>query len=262
MSFRPIGRSAWTSSGPGGGPISTPVPHSILHNTAGAQPLPNASRAQEEAMIRGTRDFHMNSRGMSDIAYNYAAFPSGRGYELRGVRTGGHTACCNSTGLAVVAFGNYDQHEPNEDLLQVIRSLWAYLLGRGAIPPRAAGHPEWGHRDAPGAATSCPGSKLYARMDDLRQPAKVRRYIVSDIDGDRPTSPTELNKALRRLRRRGRQAGRPFAHKKLGWERFVDDASLAKAIDGIRTRLREAREPQTWVLQAGARRFKIRAVEQ
>jgi hypothetical protein len=170
---RLISRSAWTSTAAGGGPIETPVPFSVDHHSAGPMPKggENATRGDEEALIRATREFHVKVRGWSDIAYCFGHMPSGRTYVLRGVRTGGHTLGHNTDALGFVFFGNYEIVKPPGRMLDGNRWLLARLIRKGQLSS-ARKHPVWGHRDV--GQTACPGKWLYAMMDYLRTPWRWR----------------------------------------------------------------------------------------
>lgn len=47
----------------------------------------------ERRVLRSWQRYHMMSRGMRDIAYNYAVGDSGTVYRLRGLNPGGHVKC-------------------------------------------------------------------------------------------------------------------------------------------------------------------------
>ncbi len=170
--IRIIPRKAWTSTAPGGAPITEGNLDTYQHHTAGPQPKggAKATRSTEEALIRGTRAYHVGSRDMADIAYSFGVMPSGRIYALRGRRrAGGHTFGHNSSSYGIVCFGNYESQKPPEVMIRSLRGLYSKMLHRGWVAPGR--HPTGGHRDvgAQGGGTACPGKHLYARLDDIRR---------------------------------------------------------------------------------------------
>lgn len=61
--------------------------------------------AYEMKILRGWQRYHMQTRGWSDIAYNYAVGNSGMIYELRGTHRPGATKYHNDSAIAVVWIG-------------------------------------------------------------------------------------------------------------------------------------------------------------
>lgn len=111
--------------------------------------------------VRAIQTFHMNTRGWNDIAYSFLIDQDGTVYEGRGAGIqGAHTLAPppdtsseNRQSHGICLLGNLMAHTPpkaqTDALLQLIkwgsdRGWWHTLTG--------------GHEDAPGNATSCPGS--------------------------------------------------------------------------------------------------------
>lgn len=153
--------------------ITTPTPKLYLHHTVSA--------SGGSARVRAIQNFHMDVRGWSDIAYSYLVNAEGTIFEGRGAGVaGGHTAGQNTVSHAICAMGNYDQTQPPQVMLDAIRRLVAHGHGKGWWPARITG----GHRDAPGANTSCPGSKLYALIPSINlqeEPEVVTEQDKRDI---------------------------------------------------------------------------------
>lgn len=168
--MRPLARSAWTSTEPGGLPLAGPVSDLFIHHTAGAVPLGgvNASKTVEAATIRATREDHVINRGFADIGYCYGFMPSGRVYELRGHRTGGHTFCCNRTSIAFVFFGSSDA-VAGPALENAVRMMHEERLRQIEIGNLTANHRIRGHRDVgtEHGSTECPGNALFARLSEI-----------------------------------------------------------------------------------------------
>lgn len=166
MSHEVLARSKWTSTSPGGSPLSGPVGDLFIHHTAG--PLPK-DKGSVPAVLRATREYHVNVRGYSDIAYCYAADSWGRIWILRGHRTGGHTYGHNSTSIAFVFLGNSDAAP--SDVLDAAAGAMAQERARQVeLGNLTKGHGTRGHRDVGGqyGGTACPGDGLYGRLGDIR----------------------------------------------------------------------------------------------
>jgi hypothetical protein len=96
------------------------------------------------------------------MSYSFVVHPDGTILEGQNGHVGAHTKGQNSTTQAVCAVGNYETDKPTPEMLAAIRILigkYGPLLG--------------GHRDAPGAATACPGRNLYAAIPSLKLPEFV-----------------------------------------------------------------------------------------
>jgi len=181
-------RSAWTSSVPGGVALKDPVGDLFIHHSAGAVPKGgiDATVQAEAALIRATREFHINSRGMSDIAYSYGFMPSGRAYTLRGHRTGGHTFCCNSTSIAFLFFGTSDA-VPREALDNALAAMRVERAHQIAIGNLTRDHRLRGHREVGGqfGPTACPGTRLFARLAELEEEEDMGFAEYSEAYADR-----------------------------------------------------------------------------
>jgi len=171
LRFKIIGRRKWTSTQPGGVPLVLPTKYTVLHHSVTGAPGKKATVEQEAAALQSIRDYHVKpvsagGRGMSDIAYCYAVFPSGRCYRLRGNRTGGHTLGMNEESIGICTIGNYESTKPTDEMVESIRKLCRRLRRRRIVKPRQ--HPTFGHKETPGAATACPGKFLMARLPEMR----------------------------------------------------------------------------------------------
>lgn len=107
-------------------------------------------------VVRGIQNYHMDTQGWSDIAYNIAVCVHGYQYEGRGKGIGsaanGSTQA-NADWYAVCALvGEGDPQPP--DLIQGLKDAAATCRSWGA------GNGSCGHRDL--YATACPGDDLYA----------------------------------------------------------------------------------------------------
>ena len=110
------------------------------------------------------------SRDFSDISYSFVIFPSGRVYRGRGWGVvGAHTEGSNSVTHAFCFVGNYELDRPTPQALESAAHLHRKGIRAGHIKP---GGFIRGHREAPGAATACPGKNLFAKLDVIRQEAR------------------------------------------------------------------------------------------
>jgi N-acetylmuramoyl-L-alanine amidase len=140
--------------------MPTPSPRFYDHHAA----VESTDDAQE---WRAHQAFHMDSRGWSDIAYNFGIpdpNPSKIVFEGRGVGVqGGHTQGENTESHAFCVLGNFEVDQPSANTLEVAAQLMA--LG---IRKKWWDNHILGHRDAAGASTSCPGKYWYAKLPWLR----------------------------------------------------------------------------------------------
>ncbi|HEX5560640.1 MAG TPA: FG-GAP-like repeat-containing protein [Nocardioidaceae bacterium] len=148
----------------------------FVHHTVNAN---NYTAAQVPAILRGIYAYHTQSRGWSDIGYNFLVDRFGRIWEGRygGVArpvVGAHTLGYNDDSFAMSAIGNYDIAQPSAAMLAAYGRLFAWKLGLHGV--KASSTHQWitsryfnaisGHRDA--GQTACPGRYLYAKLPTIR----------------------------------------------------------------------------------------------
>jgi hypothetical protein len=153
----------------------------FIHHTVNAN---DYSASQVPALIRGIYAYHTQSRGWSDIGYNFLVDRFGRIWEGRygGVDrpvVGAHTRGYNEYSFAMSAIGNFDVAQPPQAMLNAYASLFAWKLSLSNI--RADATRLWvkdrylqainGHRDA--GQTACPGRYLYAKIPSVRVAAQA-----------------------------------------------------------------------------------------
>ncbi|MFL6109263.1 MAG: peptidoglycan recognition protein, partial [Marmoricola sp.] len=150
------------------------IHHTVNANTYTAEQVP--------ALIRGIYAYHTQSRGWSDIGYNFLVDRFGRIWEGRygGVDrpvVGAHTLGYNEYAFAMSAIGNYDIKQPSSAMVQAYGALFAWKLSLhgvdAASTKQQVGSKVFrainGHRDA--ASTACPGKYLYAKIPEIRKRA-------------------------------------------------------------------------------------------
>jgi hypothetical protein len=151
----------------------------FVHHTVNAN---SYTRAQVPAIIRGIYAYHTQSRGWSDVGYNFLVDRFGRIWEGRygGVDrpvVGAHTLGYNDDAFAASAIGNYDIARPPAAVVAAYGRLFAWKLALHGV--RASSTRQYitkrylpainGHRDV--GQTACPGRYLYAKIPEIRRQA-------------------------------------------------------------------------------------------
>lgn len=171
MALRVRSRRSWGAKPPESrSGFSTPARYTFIHHTVTSFP------AGEKAAVRQEKE-HMRylqqiafGRDFADISYSFVIFPSGRVYEGRGWRVvGAHTDGSNSISHAFVFVGNYELDRPTKAALEAAAKLHKRGRRQGHIDPRAQ---ILGHRQASGAATACPGTHLFHKLQAIREMAR------------------------------------------------------------------------------------------
>jgi hypothetical protein len=151
----------------------------FVHHTVNAN---GYSRDQVPSIIRGIYAYHTQSRGWSDVGYNFLVDRFGRIWEGRygGVARpviGAHTLGYNEYSFAMSAIGNFETVGAPQAMVDAYKKLFAWKLslhgvkadsgrqkvGRSYFPAIS------GHRDA--GQTACPGRYLYSKLGEIRKGA-------------------------------------------------------------------------------------------
>jgi hypothetical protein len=155
-----VTRASWGARFAAGfGAVALPVPEVWLHHTVMGRPAPD--QAAEAAEVRRVEAVGQSRFG-GGISYTFAVAPSGRVYEGTGAgRRGAHTKGRNSTAHAIVLLGDYSTSPMTAAQEQAVADLLRHGKAKGWwLQARLNG----GHRDAPGATTSCPGGAAHRRI--------------------------------------------------------------------------------------------------
>ncbi|MFD3399452.1 peptidoglycan recognition family protein [Kribbella sp. NPDC058693] len=158
-------RSAWNARPPkAGGPGNLTVSRvegAVIHWPGTGSTKVIHTQAAVASALRGWQDYHMDSRGWSDIAYQVAVDQSGRAWTLRGLRTQSGANGDNDVNerygaiLLVLVTGE----QPSAAMKATTRAVIAdfrRLYPRGtAIRPHSAVRPE---------PTDCPGDPARAAI--------------------------------------------------------------------------------------------------
>jgi hypothetical protein len=156
----------------------------FVHHTVNAN---DYTRSEVPGILRSIYAYHVESRGWSDIGYNYLIDRFGRIWEGRygGVDravVGAHTLGYNDDSFGASAIGNYQVAKPSPAMIQAYAALFAWKLSLHGVDA-ASTHQyvtsRWfqainGHRDA--AATLCPGQYLYDKLPRIRKLAAAAQH--------------------------------------------------------------------------------------
>ncbi|GAA1131906.1 FG-GAP-like repeat-containing protein [Nocardioides aquiterrae] len=171
----------------------------FVHHTVNAN---DYTRAEVPAILRSIYAYHTQSRGWSDIGYNFLVDRFGRIWEGRygGIDrpvVGAHTLNYNDYSFAMSAIGNYDIKQPSQAMVEAYGALFAWKLSLHGVD--ASSTKQWvgsryfeainGHRDA--ASTACPGRYLYAKIPKIRKLAAEaqRGWSGRELESDLAGSP-------------------------------------------------------------------------
>ncbi|MDN4162280.1 FG-GAP-like repeat-containing protein [Nocardioides abyssi] len=148
----------------------------FVHHTVNAN---DYTRAQVPGILRSIYAYHTQSRGWSDVGYNFLVDRFGRIWEGRagGIDrpvVGAHTLGYNENSFAMSAIGNFDVAQPSSAMVQAYGALFAWKLSLHGVdassPSQVVGKKSFrainGHRDA--GSTACPGRHLYAKVPQIR----------------------------------------------------------------------------------------------
>lgn len=178
-----------------GSPSYGTIKAGFVHHTVNAN---DYTRKQVPSIIRGIYAYHTQSRGWSDIGYNFLVDQFGRIWEGRygGMRRpviGAHTLGYNHLSFAMSAIGNFDIAEPPPAVAEAYAALYAWKLDRHDVPAKSTPKLDGrrfkaisGHRDA--GSTACPGRYLYAQLPSIRTKA-ANIQAAADNDTSSPPPP-------------------------------------------------------------------------
>lgn len=155
-SCRYVTRAEWGARAPRSSSyMGNSVPYVFIHHTAGAECNTTASCMSQ---MRGIQNFHMDSRGWSDIGYSFLIGGDGNLYEGRGFNVqGAHTSGYNSVGYGISFIGDFTSKLPTSGAQNAyFRAVNDCLLPQRKI---STSYQMYGHRQ-PGT-TACPGDTLY-----------------------------------------------------------------------------------------------------
>jgi len=189
--MRIISRSEWGARhGDGFAPAPLPASEVWLHHSVTVAPDLVPPFDDEYAAMRTLERIGQDRFG-GGISYTWAAMPSGRIYQGHSVdRRGAHTGGRNSIARAVVLVGNYENQVTTAAQREAVVDLLTHAREQGWIRQARL---DGGHRDAPGAATACPGrhgmaaigdiNRRAAEEDDMPSVDEIWGHLVRNLDG-------------------------------------------------------------------------------
>ena len=161
--------------------IDSTVKAAVIHHTAGSN---SYTAAQSASIVRGIYAYHVQGNGWCDIGYNFLVDKYGQIFEGRfgGIRLpvhGAHATSWNTDTVGVSFMMNSSTMDATPASIAAAESVLAWKLGNNYRTPNGwtalvgASIPVmFGHRDV--MQTDCPGTNLYARMQQLRDESTAR----------------------------------------------------------------------------------------
>ncbi|WP_340537503.1 N-acetylmuramoyl-L-alanine amidase [Nocardioides sp. GXZ039] len=208
----------------------------FVHHTVNAN---NYKAKDVPAILRGIYAYHTQSRGWSDIGYNYLVDRFGRIWEGRygGVDrpvVGAHTLGYNDDSFAMSAIGNFETAQPSQAMIQAYGALFGWKLSLHGV--NAASTKQFvtsrnfqainGHRDA--ASTACPGKYLYAKIPEIRKLAAAAQAGFAGRELESNIGRTDLPDVLFRRKSDGRAVVVPLVRRASG---IVAGKSITTNVD-------------------------------
>ena len=200
-----LGRSDWCPAGncPKSTSPSTINPtHIVIHHSAG-----QTFSSDYAAVVRAYWDFHVNTRGWSDIGYNWLVDPNGVLYEGRGDRIrGAHSPCMNGVATGVCLIGNYEDFQPSIAGLTALKDFIAWDATSKGIDIKSSSYVSGlglmdhlsGHKDGKDnfpfsncSSTLCPGKNLHSRISNIKDDVAMYSCYISNANV--PKTPTSFS---------------------------------------------------------------------
>lgn len=167
-------RSAWTSTAAAGAALTGSELVGVAVHWPGTAQAAIGDPGQEKIAerLRSYRNYHVNTRGWSDIGYNFAIDQGGRVWmcrstQWRGNRVGAHCASAtnpraNHKYVGVLLLLGQSE-APSAKMVAAFRD-WFHNRFLPGWPGRTDVR---GHRQVPGALTNCPGNRAVAAIPIL-----------------------------------------------------------------------------------------------
>jgi len=164
-----MNRSAWHARNPISQAVDQPgaLPKVYIHHTAGYYPK---TVAEEITQMQTLERISLDTKGYSDITYNWLIGPTGTVYEGRGLnKKSAATNDQNDVSRSVCIMGNY-QNDPYTMMIEdSIVDIIDYMVLHDNLQA-ANGLTILGHRENPLhlGATACPGDHIFVNLDSIR----------------------------------------------------------------------------------------------
>ncbi|XP_051845300.1 peptidoglycan recognition protein 1 [Antechinus flavipes] len=139
-------------------PLNLPVEYVVISHTAGQ---PCFSPQECEQQMRNIQNYHMQTLGWCDIAYNFligedGLIYEGRGWSIKGDHSG---PTWNPISLGISFMGNFMNREPSPRALRAAQNLLRCGQMHSVFLPQ---YMIKGHRDV--QRTASPGDMLYNKL--------------------------------------------------------------------------------------------------
>jgi hypothetical protein len=170
-------------------PEYSPLHRVVIHHTV------TATDGDSFAAMRAIWHYHRYSNGWGDIGYNYAVDKWGNIFQGRyfdpievkrqgGEVVGGHAYGNNNGTVGIAALGTYTDSGPSSDTMYSLARIAAHKAAPYGFNPAYSswfGSQLIGHRDV--GQTSCPGEKLYQRLQEIRNLVNIYYGYYSQFVG-------------------------------------------------------------------------------
>ncbi len=161
-----VTRSQWGARPRSCGPRHTPRMLTVHHTVT-----PNNDSMSMPARMRQIQAFHIDGRGWCDVGYHFLIGQDGKVYQGRVENIiGAHASNANTNNVGISFIGDFTSKVPPDNMLnaaaRVMKAMsrtYGIALNRTQVK---------GHRQVGTTATSCPGQKLYDRLQILIDKAK------------------------------------------------------------------------------------------
>lgn len=132
------------------------------------------SGADDDQTVKEIQRYHMDTKGWSDIGYNFLVDKHGRLYEGRGwAVVGAHASGANTANIGICVIGDYDTRLPPAATLDALAWFYDEACRRKGKALAVRTHRMVG-------PTECPGDQLHAW---------VRAHLADEDYTDTPTTP-------------------------------------------------------------------------
>ncbi len=173
-------------------PTIVTVTHLVVHHSATANTSTNWA-----AVVASFFDYHVNTNGWSDIAYNYLVAPDGTLFFGRGGGDnvqGAHMCGRNANTMGVCMIGTYVSAQPTTESVDKLVKILAWkasqrgidVLGTSLLANYGINLANLcGHSDGCGSGyTECPGDLLWAQLPTIRQRVKAEVTTCATATND------------------------------------------------------------------------------
>lgn len=193
-----ISRKEWGAQYPAGFGVAPPATELWLHHSVTHSAGVDASFEQDRLTVQSLERIGQQRFG-GGISYTFVVCASGRVFEGTGpLRKGSHTKGRNSVARAICLLGDYSTTRPS-DLAQVSTAelvVHGHGCGWWTVDQLSGGH-----RNAPGAQTSCPGDAAYRCIPTINARVSAGAEQEDDMftDDDRALLVETHHEATKRL---------------------------------------------------------------